>query len=77
VRVDEPAGVAGGGLGPGAGHGESPAEDEDWGEEWACTHCGGSGECDANANPLWDCDDQPHPCHACYGSGRRKDQWLF
>ena len=42
-----------------------------------CTHCGGEGDCDANANPLWDCDDQFHPCHACGGSGKRRDQRIF
>ena len=45
--------------------------------EYDCTHCGGSGECDANADPLWDCDDNPHPCHACGGTGNRSDQRIF
>jgi DnaJ-class molecular chaperone len=49
----------------------------EWDAESNCTHCGGSGECDANANPMWDCDDQPHRCHACRGSGDRKDQTVF
>ncbi len=42
-----------------------------------CTHCGGDGICDANANPMWDCDDLPHACHACGGSGNRRDQRIF
>ncbi len=42
-----------------------------------CTHCAGEGDCDANLNPLWDCDDNPHPCHACGGSGERRDQRIF
>lgn len=50
---------------------------DDFGNELDCTHCGGDGECDANANPLWDCDDNPHPCHACGGSGSRRDQRIF
>jgi hypothetical protein len=50
--------------------------DED-GYELPCTHCNGDGECDANANPLWDCDDSPHDCHACGGTGNRRDQRIF
>lgn len=50
---------------------------DDFGHELECTHCGGEGTCDANANPLWDCDDNPHPCHACSGSGSRRDQRVF
>lgn len=46
-------------------------------DELDCTHCGGEGTCDDNSNPLWDCDDVPHPCHACAGSGRRSDQRIF
>jgi hypothetical protein len=42
-----------------------------------CTHCCGDGVCYDGADPLGDCPDDIHPCHACYGSGRRKDQWLF
>lgn len=50
---------------------------DDFGNELECTHCGGEGTCDANANPLWDCDDELHPCHACRGSGNRRDQTIF
>jgi DnaJ-class molecular chaperone len=50
---------------------------DDFGDELECTHCGGEGTCDANANPLWDCDDVDHPCHACGGSGNRRDQRIF
>lgn len=52
-------------------------EHEDFMDDLDCTHCGGEGDCDANANPLWDCDDQFHPCHACGGSGKRRDQTIF
>jgi DnaJ-class molecular chaperone len=51
--------------------------DDDSGEEWDCTHCAGEGTCDDNANPLWDCDDHLHSCHACGGSGKRSDQRIF
>lgn len=51
-------------------------EDDD-GIAWDCTHCGGSGECCDNADPLWDCDENLHPCHACGGSGNRGDQRIF
>jgi hypothetical protein len=54
-----------------------PPDDDDWGEEWACTHCGGDGDCMDGADPLGNCPDEPHRCHACGGSGRRKDQTLF
>jgi hypothetical protein len=47
---------------------------DDFGRELECTRCGGEGTCDDNANPLWDCDDSLHPCHACHGSGKRRDQ---
>lgn len=49
--------------------------DED--PEWACTHCGGSGDCYDGSDPLGDCGDEIHACHACYGTGKRKDQWVF
>lgn len=50
---------------------------DDFGNELECTHCGGEGSCDANADPLWNCDDNFHPCHACNGSGLRRDQTIF
>ena len=50
---------------------------EGYDPEWACTHCNGEGLCWDGADPLDDCPDEPHPCHACYGSGEREDQWLF
>lgn len=52
-------------------------DEDDFGQEHDCTHCGGEGECDDNADPLGDCDDHPHPCHACGGSGNRRDQRIF
>jgi hypothetical protein len=51
--------------------------DDDWGEEWACTHCGGEGVCTDGSDPLGNCPDVPHRCHACGGSGARKDQTIF
>jgi hypothetical protein len=45
--------------------------------EWAGTHCNGEGLCWDGADPLGDCPDEMHACHACYGSGKREDQWLF
>jgi hypothetical protein len=50
---------------------------DDFGYELECTHCGGEGTCDANENPLWDCDVNLHPCHSCGGSGKRRDQRVF
>lgn len=47
---------------------------DDFGHELECTICCGEGTCDDNADPLWDCDDILHPCHACGGSGKRRDQ---
>jgi DnaJ-class molecular chaperone len=47
---------------------------DDFGHELKCTICGGEGTCDDNADPLWDCDEIPHPCHACGGTGNRRDQ---
>lgn len=47
---------------------------DDFGHELECTVCCGAGDCDANADPLWDCDDNLHPCHACGGSGKRRDR---
>lgn len=52
-------------------------DDEDWGEELACTHCGGEGLCMDGSDPLGNCPDDPHRCHACGGSGDRKDQTIF
>jgi DnaJ-class molecular chaperone len=57
-----------------------PYRDEDFDDEGfvlTCTHCGGEGTCDANADPLWDCGYVDHPCHACGGSGERRDQRIF
>lgn len=53
-------------------------EDEfDDDRELECTHCGGEGFCDDGADPLGNCPDEPHRCHACGGSGSRRDQTLF
>ena len=45
--------------------------------ERACTHCGGEGLCSAGADPLGNCPDDFHDCHACNGSGNREDQVIF
>lgn len=57
-------------------------EDHRWdedpeGEGWPCTHCSGEGVCDAGSDPLGDCPEDPHRCHACGGSGNRRDQTVF
>lgn len=49
-------------------------DDED---DVACSHCGGEGLCWDGSDPLGDCPDDPHSCHACGGSGRGKDQVIF
>lgn len=45
--------------------------------ELECTHCGGEGLCWDGSDPLGNCPDEPHRCHACGGSGNRRDQTLF
>lgn len=47
------------------------------GEELACTHCSGEGTCTGGADPLGNCPDDAHRCHACGGSGNRRDQRIF
>jgi hypothetical protein len=47
-------------------------EDDD---DLECTHCGGDGTCDDGCNPLW--YDDIHTCHACGGTGNRRDQRIF
>lgn len=49
----------------------------DYGYELECTHCGGEGTCDDGADPLNTCPEHVHRCHACNGSGDRKDQVVF
>lgn len=57
----------------------APEDDRQWedDEEFDCTHCGGEGECEEGSDPLGRCPEEPHPCHACGGSGDRKDQTIF
>lgn len=62
---------------PDCGYDEANCACEEFEDEWACTHCSGEGICDENNDPLWDCDDRPHRCHACNGSGKRRDQVIF
>ena len=44
-------------------------------DEAACTHCGGEGTCEAGCDPGW--YDDIHACHACNGTGNRRDQVIF
>lgn len=55
----------------------APDDDYDYGEDYDCTHCGGEGDCMDGADPLGNCPEEPHRCHACDGSGRRRDQRIF
>lgn len=48
-----------------------------YGGEESCTHCNGEGLCWDGADPLGNCPDEPHRCHACGGSGDREDQVVF
>lgn len=51
---------------------------EDDGEyDVGCSHCGGEGLCYDGSDPLGNCPDEMHDCHACGGSGRGKDQVIF
>lgn len=52
---------------------ETPEDDSNL----ECTHCGGEGLCWDGSDPLGNCPDDPHRCHACAGSGKRKDQTIF
>lgn len=52
-------------------------DDEDFMDNLECTHCGGDGECDDGADPLLTCPCEPHTCHACNGSGKRRDQVIL
>lgn len=56
----------------------------EWDESWEydpddleCTRCGGDGFCWDGADPLGNCPDEIHKCHACNGSGARSDQVVF
>jgi hypothetical protein len=53
------------------------AFEDDFGREHDCTWCNGEGVCMDGADPLGNCPDEPHRCHACLGSGNRQDQVLF
>jgi hypothetical protein len=59
---------------------ELPAFDpylDDDDRELECTHCGGEGTCEDGSDPLVTCPEEPHPCHACNGSGLRRDQRIW
>ena len=51
--------------------------DVDFMDDLECTHCGGDGICDDGADPLWSCPPEAHLCHACNGTGKRRDQVIF
>jgi hypothetical protein len=60
--------------------GQSTSDFEDWGGDLdapPCTHCGGDGDCYDGCDPLGDCPDDIHDCHACGGTGYLKDQVIF
>ena len=44
-------------------------------DDAACTHCGGEGTCEQGCDPGW--YDDIHPCHACSGTGNRRDQVIW
>lgn len=50
---------------------------DDFGDELDCTHCGGEGACDDGSDPLVTCPEEIHCCHACNGSGLRRDQTIW
>ena len=50
-------------------------EYEDADDDLPCTHCNGEGDCDCGMDPLW--YDEIHRCHACNGTGKRRDQVIF
>lgn len=50
-------------------------DDPEGGDDFACTFCGGEGTCEAGCDPGW--YDDIHACHACNGTGRRRDQVIF
>jgi len=57
---------------------QPPEEEDDYGEEWYCTWCGGDGTTD-DLDPLEDdCDMYGYGrCTACNGTGLRKHQTVF
>lgn len=65
------------GLDPHGEYGAWEASQYDDADDLHCTHCGGEGLCWDGADPLGNCPDDPHRCHACNGSGKRRDQTLF
>lgn len=62
---------------PDCGYDEANCRCGDFEDEWDCTHCGGEGTCEDGADPLLTCPYEPHACHACNGSGKRRDQVIF
>lgn len=66
---------------PGEFPSDAPTLDQiEYGEDidiLECGHCCGEGVCWDGADPLGNCPDEPHRCHACGGSGNRRDQVIF
>lgn len=53
-------------------------DDEDFMDDLDCTHCGGEGTCDDGYDDIGgSCPSTLHFCHACKGTGRRRDQVIF
>lgn len=58
--------------------GLDPWPDDDWEDDYGCTHCGGEGFREVD-DPMWDeCDEFGWgPCGSCHGTGQRSRQWVF
>lgn len=53
-------------------------DDDEYDDEYSCTHCGG--EAYREVDDIWwdDCDEYGWgPCSSCRGTGLRKHQWVF
>jgi hypothetical protein len=53
-------------------------DDDEFDDEWSCTHCGGEGY--REVDDIWwdDCDEFGQgPCTSCRGTGERRHQWVF
>jgi hypothetical protein len=52
--------------------------DKDFMDDLDCTHCCGDGICDDGYDDIGgSCPSTAHFCHACKGTGRRRDQVFF
>lgn len=51
---------------------------DDSDDDLECTHCGGDGICDDGYDDIGgSCPSEAHFCHACRGTGNRRDQVIF